>query len=164
MSVRFNADEIFEMAQEVERNGAKFYRTVSRSAPDQGCRQLLTRLAEMEVAHEKTFKAMRAKLAEKSPREEAYDPQGDAALYLQAFADGHVFVLKADPTARLTGKETMEEILKTAIGLEKDSIVFYVGIRDLVGKDLGQDRIEGIIREEMGHVTDLSGQLAALSQ
>ena len=56
-----------------------------------------------------------------------------------------------------------EEILKIAIGLEKESIVFYVGIKDIVPKSLGKDKIDAIIREEMSHVVLLSDQLKNLT-
>ncbi|GAF92843.1 unnamed protein product, partial [marine sediment metagenome] len=64
---------------------------------------------------------------------------------------------------KLTGKETLAEIFKTAIGLEKDSVVFYLGMKDLVGGSLGKDRINHIIEEEMKHITLLSDQLAEAS-
>jgi rubrerythrin len=77
-------------------------------------------------------------------------------------ADGHVFDVRKDSSERLTGKETMEDILNTAIGLEKDSIVFYLGIKEIVPKRLSRQRIDDIIKEEMGHIAVLSKELAAL--
>ena len=35
MSYDFNADEIFEIAEQIERNGAKFYRTAAESVADE---------------------------------------------------------------------------------------------------------------------------------
>jgi rubrerythrin len=162
MPIEFNADEIFEIAEQIERNGAEFYRTVADGAAAKKNKAMLLELAGMEVDHEKTFRALRAELAAKPKDELAYDPEGQAALYLQAFADGYVFAVKVDPAERLTGKESMADILTTAIGLEKDSIAFYVGMGELVARDLGKDKIEHIIREEMGHVRLLSERLAAV--
>jgi len=162
MPIGFNADEIFEVAEQIERNGAAFYRTVAETADTEQNKAMLLELADMELDHEKTFQALRAELAAKPKDDLAYDPQGEAALYLQVFADGYVFAVKVDPTERLTGQESMAQILATAIGLEKDSIAFYVGIRDLVAQDLGKEKIEHIIREEMGHVRLLGERLAAL--
>ena len=34
MSYDFNADEIFEIAEQIERNGAKFYRNAAESIAD----------------------------------------------------------------------------------------------------------------------------------
>ena len=164
MSFEFNADEIFEMAEQIERNGVKFYRRAADLITDSQARGKLLEFAEMEVMHEKTFAAMRADLSLKESVTTVFDPENQEALYLRAMADGHVFDVKADPSAKLTGEETMEEILQTAIGLEKDSIVFYLGIKEMVPANLGRDKIDDIIREERGHITDLSAQLASMKE
>jgi rubrerythrin len=161
MGVQFSADEVFEMAEQIERNGAKFYRKAADGVDDQKESDILLDLASMEDEHEKTFAAMRKDLSGAAAEATAFDPQGEAALYLQAFADGHVFDMKADPSEKLTGKETMDEILHIAIGLEKDSIVFYLGLRDAVKKKQGQDKLDNIIKEEMSHISGLSQQLSA---
>jgi rubrerythrin len=160
MSITFNADEIFEMAEEIERNGAKFYRRAAKNAADRSSGAILLKLAEMEDQHEKTFAAMRKELPPRDQAPTAFDPDSEAALYLQSIADGHVFNVNADPSRTLTGRETAAQVLKIAIGLEKDSIVFYLGMQNLVGKMLGRDRIGGIMKEELEHITLLSGELA----
>ena len=160
MKGTFNAGEIFEMAMQIERNGAKFYRKAAEGKAGRTSKGLLLRLADMEVQHERTFAAMRDMLTTVEATSATFDPDDEAVLYLQAIADGHVFNAKADPDVLLTGKESVADILKTAIGLEKDSIVFYLGIQDLVAKTLGREKIGHIIREEMTHVTLLSAELA----
>jgi len=164
MSIRFNADEIFEMAERIERNGARFYRQAAEGFKDADSRQKLFNLAAMEDEHEKIFHSMRADISGQEGVISGFDPNGEAALYLQAIADGKVFDVRKDPTERLTGKETVEDIYRMAIGLEKDSIVFYQGIKEMVPERLGKDRIEAIIKEEMGHITLLSKELVALKQ
>jgi len=164
MSIRFNADEIFEMAERIERNGARFYRQAAEGFKDADSRQKLFNLAAMEDEHEKIFHSMRADISGQEGVISGFDPNGEAALYLQAIADGKVFDVRKDPTERLTGKETVEDIYRMAIGLEKDSIVFYQGIKEMVPERLGKDRIEVIIKEEMGHITLLSKELVALKQ
>ncbi len=163
MADTFNAGEIFEMAMEIERNGAKFYRKAAEGKAGRTSGALLLRLADMEVQHERTFAAMRDLLTTVEAASATFDPEDEAALYLRAIADGHVFPVKIDPSAVLSGKESAADVLKTAIGLEKDSIVFYLGIQDLVGKTLGRDKIDHIIREEMSHVTILSAELAKVA-
>jgi len=163
MSIHFNADEIFEMAEQIERNGAKFYRKVAGKTEEAGVEQFLLDLAAMEDEHEKTFASMRAELSAEERTPVTFDPEGEAALYLQAMADGYVFDMRADPSEMLTGQETTAEVLRTAIGLEKDSIVFYLGIKEMVPERLGKEKIDHIIKEEMGHIRDLSQKLASLN-
>lgn len=159
--ISFNADEIFEIAVQIERNGAAFYRKAAEPA-EGGDRDLLLRLAAMEDDHKDTFASMRAKLTEAGKRSITPDPGNQALLYLQAMAYGKVF--SADPSEGLTGTETMEEILNTAIGLEKDSIVFYEGMKAVVPATAGKEQVEGIIEQELGHIVDLTKQLEALKK
>ena len=64
---------------------------------------------------------------------------------------------------QLTGQETLEEILHTAIQLEQDSILFYLGIRDSVSETAGKKKVDTIITEEMGHISTLRRQLNAVA-
>jgi rubrerythrin len=58
----------------------------------------------------------------------------------------------------------MEKILKAAIEAEKDSIVFYLGMKNAVPEDLGRTRLDDIIKEEMNHVRLLSRELVKLNR
>lgn len=157
MSIAFNADEVFEMAEQIERNGASFYRKAAQNNP--GGRGILLEIADEEDDHLDTFRNMRKELAGDAKEPTAFDPYGEAALYLKAMADGHVFDLKEAPESRLTGKERMSDIIEIAIGLEKDSIVFYLGLKDAVPEKLGREYVLDIIGEEMKHIRRLSDKL-----
>jgi len=152
----FNADEIFEMSEQLEKNGAAFYTKAAACAVDPAAKQLLQELAAMEVEHQKTFAELRAQLTDKDKQALVFDPQGETAQYLKALADTRVFFEKEIDMASL------EAILKAAITAEKDSIVFYLGMKDMVPDTVGKDRIDAIIKEEMGHIQQLSRELAAL--
>jgi rubrerythrin len=156
MRYDFNADDVFEMAEQLERNGAKFYQDSAASVEGKKAKQLLVKLANMELDHEKTFKQMRSDLAAAEKQSTVFDPEGEAILYLRALADTRVFFEKEINTT------SMREILKAAIEAEKDSIVFYLGMREMVPEKLGQDRLDEIIKEEMGHIRMLSNELVAL--
>jgi len=162
MSIHFNADEVFQMAEQIERNGSKFYRRAAERAGESQTAQLFLRLAEMEDEHEKIFVRMRSQLSDEERKALVPDPQDQSAAYLQAWADGHVFNVRANVEEFLKGKETIEDTFQLAIGLEKDSIVFYLGMKDAVPERLGRSRIDAIIREEMQHIASLSRQLQTL--
>jgi len=163
MSITFNAFEIFEMAEQIERNGAKFYRTAAKAFKDSGIAQTLLELADMEDAHEKVFADMRKQLSEKRRGFMAFDPENQMALYLQAMAGGRVFDMKKDPAKQLAGVDNVADILKMAIDAEKDSIVFYIGLKNFVPPKAGKDRVEAIINEEMGHLILLTLKLTVLA-
>ena len=160
MGVTFNADEVLEMAEQIERNGAKFYRAAAEKFSS--VRQMLLDLASMEDEHEKTFKDMRAQLSGREQEPMAFDPDNEARMYLQVVADGHVFDTKEDPAEQLKGKDKPEDVLRTAINMEKESIAFYAGLKECVPPRAGRDKVEGIIREEFGHIATLSEKLSAL--
>ena len=153
MSYDFNADDVLEVAEQLEKNGGKFYRAAAESTDDPENKEFLLELAAMEDQHEITFKAMRAELSEKEKESTVFDPNGEAAMYLRALADTRVFFEKDIDVS------SMRAILKSAITAEKDSIVFYLGMKDAVDESLGKGRIDHIIKEEMGHIKLLSSKL-----
>ena len=110
----------------------------------------------MEDEHEQTFKTLRSQLSTDEKIQTTFDPQGESELYLRALADTRVFYEKEVDTS------SIEEVLKSAITAEKDSIVFYLGMKDVVPVHLGQQKLEDIIKEEMDHIRLLSKELLNL--
>lgn len=161
MSIFLNPDEILEMSEQIERNGARFYHQAAEATCDSDMRTLLEQLAAMEEAHEKIFAKMRATLTKDEITFNA-DPQISA--YLKAWADEHAFDMKSDPLKRVKDQKDMEGILTMAIGLEKETIMFYLGLQHGVNKKKYQDRIDDIIKEEMGHVSSLNTKLLSLKK
>ncbi len=154
----FNADDVFEMAEQMERTGARFYREASDRIDDAEKKELLLGLAQMEDEHEKTFASLRTRLKESEKGATIFDPEGESERYLRAFADTRVFFKKQiDPSS-------LEQILKAAIEAEKDSIVFYLGVKDLVPEGMGRSELDGIIREEMAHIHNLSLELMKIKK
>ena len=149
----FNADEIFEVAEQIERNGAEFYRKAAESA-DENRRSVLLALASMEYNHERTFAAMRSAFSSGELQPLKADPERHGALYLQAVADGKVF--GGNPASELTGTESIDRIFEIAIGLEKDSIVFYQSMKALVPPGEAREQLDKIIDQEIGHILELT--------
>jgi rubrerythrin len=162
MGIAFNADEVFEMAEEIERNGERFYRKAAKNASDKQTRQMLLGMADMEAGHLKTFQEMRTQLAAPQKAEMVFDPDNEASLYLQTMAAGHGAEGRISPTQELTGDESMEEILKIALNAEKDSVIFYFGLRSFVPPRAGRDKVEEIVAEEIEHITTLNKMLTLL--
>ncbi len=160
MSPAFNAEEVLEIAVQIEKIGAAFYRRAAEIVDDPAGKIMLEELAVMEDGHEIGFENMRANPDILSML--IGDPEGEAALYLRAFASGNVFPADADPAFELDDTVTVEVILSKAIRMELESIAFYQGIKDAMSKELGRDKVEAIIREERRHVIMLTEELALL--
>jgi len=163
MSVMFNADEVFEMAEQIERSGARFYREAAEKAADRQTKEMFLNMASMEDTHLRTFEEMRKELSDREKGGAVFDPYDEAAMYLQALADSKGFEGMKGPTEKLTGQESTEDLLEIAIGAEKNSVLYYVGLKDLVSVRAGQDKVEVIIKEEVRHVADLRRRLNALN-
>ena len=166
MQAKFNIDEILEIAEQIERNGAKFYQRASQIVSiKQTSHKLLLNLAEMEIKHEAIFASMRKDILENEKLDSImnpdFDPDGLSAMYLQSIADGQVFNLNKPD---LNGNESPDMILKNALEREKDTIVFYLGIKEVVAENLGQSKVDLIIKEEMSHITYISKELAKLTR
>jgi len=161
MAILFNAEEIYSMAVQIERNGAEFYRKAAKGTGGKPAAKMLLELAAMEDDHERTFTQMKNALTDRERTGETFDPAGEGDLYLQAMVEGKIFDFSVKPADALTGAESLASILRTAIGLEKDSILFYVTMKGMVPQDRGKERIDDIIRQELGHIGLLSKKLAS---
>jgi len=152
------------MAVEIERNGQKFYARGAEVVSDPAAKKLMTDLVEWEKGHERLFQGLREELTDEERASTAFDPDGEMELYLKAMAGERVFTKKTDPATLIADDASVADILKTALGLERDSILFYVAIKGAVPKRLGPDKVEALIREEMSHVVYLQKQLEELAK
>jgi len=159
MAIGFNADEVLEMAIRIERNGAAFYRKAAGLQSDEKNRDFFESLAAMEDKHQETFTEMRKTLKEEDKGGKVFDPHGELALYLASMADSLGGEGSPSAADALTGNETLEDIVNIALGLEKDSILFYLGLKNMVPPKYGRDKVEEIIEEERKHVAQLTGIL-----
>ena len=154
MSFDFSADEVFEMAEQLEQNGAQFYRDSAAGITEEKNKKVLLGLAAMEDKHEKIFAEMRSSLTSGEKDSGTFDPEEETLAYLKALVDTRVFFKKEIDTS------SMKEILKAALIAEKDAIVFFMGLKEMVPENLGKNRLEGIIKEEMSHIKLIGSMLA----
>ncbi|MFW5782224.1 MAG: ferritin family protein [Candidatus Muiribacteriaceae bacterium] len=153
--MKYNAFEIIEMAKRMEDNAAFFYRTAADRVKDPDAKRLLEELAEMEDVHKMVFNDYKSFFSEEEWSNMNYDSDGDMFHYLEEMADSIVFDLKRSDE-EMSGLDDVDSIFRFAIDKEKQSVLYYTGIRELVPEALGKDKITEIIREEMKHVAILS--------
>ncbi len=151
MDVEMAGREVLEIAEQIERNGVKFYRRAAGLCDDDRISTLFVQLAQWEAKHEGIFRRMRQCLTAGHPepgRADAHDLAGLA-----------VFGIQPDPSRELTGEESRADVLRIAIEKEKDSIVYYTGLKDFVPQETDRQVVEEIIQEEMKHVRILTQSL-----
>ena len=158
----FGVEEIFDIAMDIERNGAAFYREAAAVLADEAVRGELLELAKMEDEHEETFRVMKRSILGDETIAEWYDPEGEAAAYLRAVADGKVFGSVSGAIRALPQPPTVRDVLEYAVELERESVLFFTGMRNTVPDHLGSGKIDAIISQEMGHVVLLTQKLGRL--
>jgi rubrerythrin len=162
MPITFNPDEVFEMAVEIERRASVFYRKAAENSHDANSIEMFLRLSEMEKGHEQTFADMKRSLSAEDREPSSFDPDGEAAYYLRALVASHAYEGKAGRIVEFTGYEQPELVYKTALDAEKQSINFYVGLKEFVPSPAAKEKIQEIIREEMAHLVSLTKAINAL--
>ncbi|MDD5676036.1 MAG: ferritin family protein [Chitinivibrionales bacterium] len=156
-ALQFNADEIFTMAEKIEKNGARFYRQAVALFPAHA--ELLEMLARMEDNHFVRFSEMHKAISEREKEALTSDPDDEVVALAQAWAGTHVFDFRKDPVAFLKGVTSFPDVVNFAIGIEKESIVFYLGMKEMVPAVSGKDQLDAIIKEEMSHIRILNDLL-----
>ncbi len=161
MSIYFSGREILEIAIGIEKNGYTFYDTLTHSAGDADARNIYGMLASREVEHMVTFKRMLKGIVSESS-EEPYSSE-EYALYLKALVDSTVFTNEQMAHEKAKKVKSDAEAINIALAAEKDSILFYHAIQDIVSP---RDRkeLDKIIEEERSHVKQLSDLRKSLSK
>lgn len=154
MALMFSGSELVEVALGIERNGIAYYDSLARLTADAALKNAYNDLANMERKHMKIFRDMLDAVG-KYQLTYAGEAAEEYEQYLKALIDSTVFT--DDKVARQMAQKASSpaEAIQIALGAEKDSILFYSEMRDLV---MQRDRliIAGIINEEKSHVRELS--------
>ncbi len=142
---RFSIREAVEQAVQTEKLGYQFYTTIAEKfAKDEGLNKLFTTLAEKELRHEKTFK----ELFEVIKDEEPVDWE-EAEQYLRAIVESEFFLGKNKSLPTMKNVKTVEDAVNFALGFEKETLLYFYGIRDAVKE---KEVVEEIINEERSHI------------
>ncbi len=150
MAAFFKINELYRIAVEMERNGLAFYSKVASQSADEQTRAVYHYLASAEKRHLRTFKKLMGNKTFSAPQ--SY--RGEYRKYLGALLKDRVF-----PSSHLARSRAARSgpsaSLKAGIAAEKESILFYMELRDLVS---AADRvaIDRILGEEKRHLRRLS--------
>ena len=143
--------ELIDIAVGIERNGAAFYDALTDSTLGLKAGSVYKYLADNERQHLDLFRSMLASVGE-DRLPETYGEEYD--VYLKSLIDSSVFT--DDQVAREMAREVASDVEAVQIGLgaEKDSILFYSAMQDLVQRS---DRkvVSKIIEEERSHLRQL---------
>ncbi len=167
MILGFNADEIFGIAIDIEKNGIQFYEQARAAAIRDSVKEIFAELKAQEEQHLRELEQMRAELPESAKRPTDYDPADDVyrkreeevEQYIRDTADMNVFRKPEHVEQYISEMDRVEDALRLAIQFEKDSITFYLILKDLTEEDKGKAFVDGILAGEKEHLKRLSREL-----
>lgn len=154
----FAGSEIVEIGIQIEKNGRDFYNTVEKKSKNQKASEIFKYLAGEEEKHIKVFQEILNKT-------EKYEPSGLYAdeyfAYMNALASEYVFTQKDKGEQIAKNIKSDKEAVNMGIGFEKDSIIFYEGMKKAV-PEFDVKIIDALIIQELDHlkkILDLKKQL-----
>lgn len=154
----FAASEVVEIGIQIEKNGRDFYSVLAAETKSPKARDMFKYLAGEEEKHIAVFQNILDKT-------DKYEPQGLDAdqyfAYMNALASESVFTQKDKGKEIAKKVKNDQEAIEIGIGAEKDSIVFYEGMKKAVpGYDQGV--IDEVIAQEQDHLKQLLDFKASL--
>ena len=152
------AAEALKWALEIEKNGEVFYNEVAAKSADPEVKALFEHLADQERGHYRAFQKM-LKEVKPDPDLSSVGVQYDEyQAYLQAVLADALF---AGPDKGLTlakQAQDRETALRAAIGFEKDTLLFFYDLREMVS-EAERGAISDVILEEKAHLRRLAKML-----
>jgi rubrerythrin len=142
---KFAIREVIEQAVQTEKLGYQFYTTTAEKFDkDKDLQKLFATLAAKERLHEKRFRELLEIIKDE-------EPQGweDAELYLRAIVESEFFLGKNKLLPSMEHVKTVEDAVNFALGFEKETLLYFYGIRDAVKE---KEVVEEIINEERSHI------------
>jgi len=152
MSISFSGSELINIAIGIERRGIAFYDIMIRSTENAATRDVFQYLASMEREHIQIFQGILAE-ADKYQIPETY--AGEHAAYLQALVDSAVFTDDIVNSEMATQADSDIRALELAIVTEKDSMLFYYGMKEIIPQRV-QPMVNKIVTEEKSHLRQLT--------
>jgi rubrerythrin len=146
---KFSLREAVEQAVQTEKLGYAFYRAMAEKfGEDSGMRELCETLAEKERAHEKTFTDLMGVVKDQG----AVDWE-EVSKYLRAIVESEFFLGKEKSLPSLDRVKTVADAVKFAVGFEKETLLYFYGIRDIIKE---KEVLSRIIEEEKSHIVWLN--------
>jgi rubrerythrin len=152
MAVFFSGSELLEIAMGIERNGMAFYQALADKTGNRDVKDIYTYLAGEEKKHLNTFQGMLDSLGQVKPAETYTE---EYMFYLKSLVDSVVFSNVTE--AQQKAAKVFSEIEAVDIGIqaEKDSILFYTELQNLV-RERDRKVVLKVSDEEKNHLRQLS--------
>jgi len=145
----FYISEIIAFAIEKEKESYSLYKQLAEQVTDKGIQVLFGELMMQEKHHEEIYEDM-LKTVEKQQSTGVSEDHEYVAYMRELIATS-----RTTPSLSDLDLNDIHAVLNFAIAREKDSILFYLGLKNFVESNM-QEYIDTIIKEETKHVTILT--------
>jgi rubrerythrin len=166
MAKEYNAADVLEIAERMERNAVKFYRRAAGMCDDPKISRIFVDLARWERQHVRVFVDMKEGLSDVRRIDKTRQNPDLARFILDILEPSPVesplplvFVDRESPPAGLVGKPTKVDVLRTAIQKEKDAIAYFTRLQGFVPGHHNTQVIKTVIDEEKRHMKILAQSL-----
>jgi rubrerythrin len=153
-------DEVIEIAVRLEENGEAFYAGAASQATIPGVKSLFEDLAIQEQHHRRAFQRMGGSAVELILSPEQWD---EFKAYADALLQNSLFAGPKSALSRAAEARDERQAVESALGFEKEALLFFHSLRDAV-RGPGQQTVDRIIQEEKRHIQRLAGILAGLGR
>jgi rubrerythrin len=158
MPAPLSGSDIINIAIDIERRGVSFYDIMAKSSDDENTRAVFLELLDMEREHIEVFQEMLGEIHGHS-FSEAITPE--FSDYIQSLVDAAVFSDDMIIGEMASQADTDIRALELGINSEKDSILFYYEIRDIMPARV-VPTINRILAEEKKHLRRLTAIMKEL--
>ena len=148
----FAGSEIVELGIQIEKNGRDFYNALVEQLKNQKAKEAFKYLAGEEEKHIAVFQNILDSVHKYEPPE-SYP--GEYFAYMNALARDYVFTQKDKGREIAKNVKGDKEAINLGIGFEKDSIIFYVGMKKVV-PEYDHKIVDKLITQEQDHLRQLS--------
>lgn len=148
----FAGSEIVELGIQIEKNGKDFYNAVIEQSKNQKAKETFKYLAGEEEKHIAVFQNILDSVHKYEPPE-SYP--GEYFAYMNALARDYVFTQKDKGREIAKNVKGDKEAISLGIGFEKDSIIFYVGMKKVV-PEYDHKIVDKLITQEQDHLRQMS--------
>lgn len=148
----FAGSEIVELGIQIEKNGRDFYNTLGERSKNQKAKEKFKYLAGEEEKHIAVFQKILDSVHKYEPPE-TYP--GEYFAYMNALARDYVFTEKDKGREIAKNVKGDKEAINLGIGFEKDSIIFYGGMKRIV-PEYDHKIVDKLVSQEQDHLRQLS--------
>ncbi len=148
----YSSSEIIDIAKQVEHAGEAFYAEALKYLKSKKVRELFTHLHGEELRHAKLFEKI---LSEIDGDTGPWRQDEEYLAYMRGLVRNQVFPSPEDARQQAAALEDEKAAIMRAISFEKDSILFFHELRNVLAEE-NRGVIDSLVDEERSHLQALN--------